>query len=318
MSRILVTGASGFVGQALNTKLIESGHATIGLVRRAGTCAKGAQEWLLPGDGFAGIGEAWPVGPQIDCIVHLAARVHVTREYARDPLAAFLATNVEGTMRIARAARARGVQRMVFVSSVKAAAETDCGRPLRENDPADPQDAYGRSKLEAERALMDFGRKAGLDVVIVRPPLVYGPGVRANFLQLMQGIARGWPLPLAMINARRSLVFIENLADALMQCAVDPKAAGQLFYVADDEAPSLAELARAIGQHLHKPARLLPVPPVWLRFLGRVTGHSPQIARLTDGLQVDCSHIAATLGWRPVRSLEEGLAETARWYRTEH
>ena len=319
MSRILVTGASGFVGQALSSTLVKAGHETIGLVRRPGACVPGADEWLVPGDVFETIEQgAWPGGPQIDCVVHLAARVHVMHDTASDPLAAFRAANVEATMRVARAAHAHGVRRMVFVSSVKAAAEIDHGRPLRESDPAQPQDAYGQSKREAEEALTAFGRETGLEIVIVRPPLVYGPGVRANFLQLMRAVARGLPLPLGMVQARRSVVFVDNLADALMHCAIDAAAAGQLFYVADDEAPTVAELARSIGKHLHKPARLLPIPTAWLRLLGRVTGRSPQVERLTESLRLDCTHIAGTLGWRPVCSLDEGLAHTARWYRSTH
>jgi UDP-glucose 4-epimerase len=319
MSRILVTGASGFVGQALSSTLVKAGHETIGLVRRSGACVQGAHEWLVAGDAFEAIEQgAWPGGPRIDCVVHLAARVHVMHDTASDPLAAFRAANVEATMRVARAAHAQGVRRMVFVSSVKAAAETDRGRPLRESDPAQPQDAYGQSKREAEQALAAFGRDTGLEIVIVRPPLVYGPGVRANFLQLMRAVARGLPLPLALVQARRSVVFVDNLADALMHCAVDTAAAGQLFYVADAEAPTVAELARTIGKHLHKPARLLPIPTAWLQLAGRATGRSPQVERLTESLRLDCSHIAATLGWRPVHSLDEGLAQTARWYRSTY
>jgi len=319
MSRIVVTGASGFVGQALCRTLVKAGHETVGLVRRAHACPDGVHAWLLPGDAFDAIAAgAWPGGPQIDCVVHLAARVHVMHDTASDPLAAFRAANVEATMRVARAAHAQGVRRMVFVSSVKAAAEIDHGRPLRESDPAEPQDAYGQSKREAEEALTAFGRETGLEIVIVRPPLVYGPGVRANFLQLMRAVARGLPLPLGMVQARRSLVFVDNLADALMHCAVATAAAGQLFYVADDEAPTVAELARTIGKHLHKPARLLPIPTACLRFVGRVTGRSPQVERLTESLRLDCTHIAATLGWRPVYSLGEGLAQTARWYRSTY
>lgn len=318
MSRIVVTGASGFVGQALSKTLMAAGHHVIGHVRRPNACANGVEEWLLPGDAFEGIERAWPSGPQVDCLVHLAARVHVMHDSVSDPLAAFRAANVEATMRVARAAHAHGLRRIVFVSSIKAAAEVDAGRPLREDDPAQPQDAYGRSKREAELALTAFGRETGLEVVVVRPPLVYGPGVRANFLQLMRAVERGLPLPLGLIDARRSLVFVENLADALMRCAVDARAAGQTFHVADREAPSVAELARAIGRHLQRPARLLPIPAAWLRLAGRVTGRLPQVERLTQSLCIDCSHIAATLGWQPVHPLEQGLAATASWYRSTH
>jgi UDP-glucose 4-epimerase len=275
----------------------------------------GVDEWVSATADFGGV-DAWPASLQADCVVHLAARVHVMRDDATDPLAAFRATNVDGTLRIAKAARLHGVRRFVFVSSIKAVAEVDPGRPLREDDPPKPADPYGRSKLEAEQALRQFAEESGLEVVIVRPPLVYGPGVRANFLSLMRAIANGIPLPLGALGARRSLVYVDNLADAIVRCSTDRNEIAGCFHVADDESPTVAELARAIGKHLDKPARLLPVPPAWLRFAGRVTGRLPQVERLTGDLRVDNTHIHAALGWTPPYSLEQGLAQTARWFRT--
>jgi UDP-glucose 4-epimerase len=294
-----------------------AGHLVTGIVRQQGTSIRGVDEWVLAGRNFDGIEIAWPSSLRADCVIHLAARVHVTRETAIDPLAAFRATNVDGAMRVAKAAHENGVRRFVFASSIKAVAETDPGRPLNEDDPACPQDAYGCSKLEAELALRQLGRQSGLDVVVVRPPLVYGPGVRANFFSLMQSIANGIPLPLGAIDARRSLVYIDNLADSLVRCAMDSNATEGCFHVADDEDPTVTELARAIGEHLRKPARLVRVPPAWLRLAGRVTGRLPQVERLTENLRVDSSRIRATLSWRPVRSLDDGLEETVRWYRTQ-
>lgn len=317
MSRVVVTGANGFVGGAVCRALIAGGHRVTGIVRHEQTSVSGVDEWVLAGRDFEGIERAWPSSLQADCVIHLAARVHVTRETSVDPLAAFRATNVDGALRVAKAAHENGVRRFVFASSIKAVAETDPGRPLNEDDLASPQDAYGCSKLEAERALRQLGEQRGLDVVIVRPPLVYGPGVRANFFSLMQSIANGIPLPLGAIAARRSLVYIDNLADSLVRCAVDSNAAQGCFHVADDEDPTVTELARAIGEHLHRPARLVRVPPAWLRLAGRMTGRLPQIERLTENLRVDSSRIRATLSWRPARSLDDGLAETVRWYRTQ-
>src|SRR6202022_218293 len=192
-------------------------------------------------------------------------------------------------------------------------AKTDPGRPLREDDPAQPEDAYGRSKLEAEQALARFGAEKGLDIVIVRPPLVYGPGVRANFLRLMRAIAKGMPLPLGAIRARRSLLYVDNLAHALLCCATDSRAAHGCFHVADGDDPTVTELAQALGQHLHKPARLVPVPADWLRTAGRLTHRLPQVERLIGDLRVDTSHIRATLDWQPPYSTDDGLAATARW-----
>ncbi|MGV2288759.1 SDR family oxidoreductase [Trinickia sp. YCB016] len=314
MSQVLVTGANGFVGRALCRAFVGQGHTVTGLVRQAGGCSEGVQEWVQQSQDFIGLDVAWPAGLDVDSIVHLAARVHVMQDRAADPLAAFRATNVEGALRVAQAARRNGATRFVFVSSIKAVGEADPGRALREDDPPQPQDPYGRSKLEAEEALLRFGEASGLDVVIVRPPLVYGPGVRANFLQLMAAIAKGRPLPLGAISARRSLVYADNLADALLRCATDPRAAHGRFHVADGEDPSVTELAQALGKHLQKRARLVPMPVGLLRSAGRLTGRSAQVERLVGDLRVDITHIRTVLGWQPPYSVDDGLAATARWY----
>ncbi|MGF6781134.1 UDP-glucose 4-epimerase family protein [Paraburkholderia sp. GAS334] len=316
MSHVLVTGANGFVGRALSLALLNSGHTVTGLVRQAEHGANGVTSWVDASNNFTGIDAAWPQGLQADCVVHLAARVHVLHDDSTDPEAAFRATNVDGALRVAEAAWRHGVKRLVFVSSIKALAETDSGRPLRENDQPAPADAYGRSKLAAEQALLRYGEDTGLDIVIVRPPLVYGPQVRANFLRLVDAVWNGVPLPLAAVGARRSIVYIENLTDALVCCATDPRAAGQCFHVADDDAPTVAELARMLGRHLRKPALLLPVPAAWLRIAGRLTRRSSQVERLIGSLQVDTGRIRSVLGWRPTHSTDAGLAATASWYRS--
>lgn len=315
MSRVLVTGANGFVGRALSRALCDAGHTVMGLVRQGGQLPPGVSEWMEPSADFTAIEAQWPAGLAADCVVHLAARVHVMREVSQDSEAAFRSTNVDGTLRVAHAAWRHGVRRFVFVSSIKAVAEADSGHPLTEDDAPAPQDAYGRSKLAAEEALLRYGRESGLEVVIVRPPLVYGPEVRANFRRLMDGIWRGVPLPLGAVRGRRSLVYVENLADALIRCAIDPRAAGQRFHVADAGAPTIAELCFALGRHLGKPARLVPIPERMLRLAGRVTGRSAQIDRLVGALQVDTSRIRTVLDWHPPYSSDEGLAATARWYR---
>ncbi|WP_133791459.1 NAD-dependent epimerase/dehydratase family protein [Paraburkholderia silvatlantica] len=318
MSSILVTGANGFVGRSLCRTLAADGHDVTALVRRTGTSADATREWSHGGTDFAGLAEAWPHDLTPDCVVHLAARVHVMNDTAADPPAAFRATNVEGALRVARAARERGARRMVFVSSVKAAAEFDGGVPLAESMPAAPDDAYGLSKLQAEEALWQYGQLSGLEIVIVRPPLVYGPGVGANFLQMMSALWRRMPLPFGAVDSRRSLVYVENLADALMHCATDPRAANACFYVRDDQDPSVAGLLRALGSHLGRPARLLPVPVSLLRAAGALTGRAAQMGRLTQSLRVDDSRIRETLGWTGPYTLDEGLAATARWYRSTH
>jgi nucleoside-diphosphate-sugar epimerase len=318
LSGVLVTGANGLVGRALCGTLVREGHEVTALVRRGGAQMPSVREWCHAASDFAGLDQSWPLGYVPNCVVHLAARVHVMRDEAPDPLAAFRATNVDGTLRVARAAFERGVRRIVFVSSIKAVAESDGGVPLSESTPGRPVDSYGLSKRAAEEALWKFGDETGMEIVVVRPPLVYGPGVGANFLQMMRAVSRGLPLPLGLVDARRSLVYTDNLADALMRCATDSRAANRCFHVADDGDLSVAQLLRALGQHLAKPARLLPVPPLLLRAVGTLAGRAAQIERLTTSLQVDTSRIREQLDWYPPTPLDTGLEATARWYRATH
>ncbi|WP_413658170.1 UDP-glucose 4-epimerase family protein [Paraburkholderia phenoliruptrix] len=316
--RVLVTGANGFVGKAVSRALLQRGDTVAGLVRRAHTAEEGVREWHFDAADFQGIEERWPTDMQCDAVIHLAARVHVMRDTIADPPTAYRATNVSGALRVAAAARRAGARRFVFVSSIKAVGESSTGRPIAETDEPAPTDPYGISKLEAERALTEYGRSSGMEIVIVRPPLVYGPGVRANFLQLMSAVARGIPLPLGAIEARRSLVFVDNLADALVHCATDPRAAGETFHVTDGRDLSVSELARALAMQLHAPARLVPVPVGVLRLAGRVTGRSAAVDRLVGELRLDSSHICERLGWYPPHTVEHGLLETAAWYRATH
>ncbi|WP_250513759.1 SDR family oxidoreductase [Caballeronia sp. INDeC2] len=315
--RIAITGANGFVGRAVSRALLARGIGATGLVRRGAACEAGVDirhidglESIAP-DAFAGC----------DAVIHLAARVHVMTDAAAQKtsealLNAYRAVNVEGTLAAAEAARRAGVTRFVLMSSIKALGESDPGRPFTEDDARDPPDAYGVSKAEAEVQLLEFGSRTGLEVAIVRPPLVYGPGVRANFLAMMRAIARGMPLPLGAIDARRSLVSADNLASATIECALNPAAAGRLFHVTDGYDPSVAELARKLGEHLGKRARLVPVPAGLLRGVARVVGKTAQIDRLTGSLRVDSHRICDTLGWQAPQSLDEGLAATAAWFRS--
>jgi len=316
MTHLVITGANGFVGRALCRRALQDGHTVTALVRRPGGCIDGVREWVHGAADFDHLDEGWPADLAADCVIHLAARVHVMRDESPDPDAAFDATNVVGTLRLAQAARNHGVRRIVFASSIKAVGEGDDGAPLSEAVEPDPQDAYGRSKLHAERQLAQFGASAGLDVVVVRPPLVYGPAVRANFLRMMDAVARGIPLPFGAVSARRSIVYVENLADALLRCAIDPRAAGECFHVADDDAPSVTGLLRLVGDALGKPARLVAVPPVLLRVLGKLTGRSAVVERLTGSLQLDTGRIGRVLGWHPPYTTRQGLAATAAWYRS--
>ncbi|SKC63828.1 NAD-dependent epimerase/dehydratase family protein [Paraburkholderia hospita] len=314
----VVTGASGFVGRVLSSAIIEQGGHVIGLVRQPRTTVDGVEECVMSAPDFADLDACWPRDRQCDAVIHLAARVHMMRDTAADPFATYRETNVEGSLRIARAAHAAGARRMVFVSSIKALGDSDGGRPLRESDEPRPTDPYGISKLEAEQALRSYGQQTGLEIVIVRPPLVYGPGVRANFLQLVRALAKGVPLPLGAIAARRSMVFVENLASALAECATNPRAAGETFHVADSDDLSVTELARILADQLGAPRRLVPVPAPWLRLAGKLTGRSDQIERLIGSLQLDSSRICEVLNWRPPYTIEQGLSKTASWYRSSH
>ncbi|WP_250490183.1 SDR family oxidoreductase [Caballeronia sp. INML2] len=315
--RIAITGANGFVGRAVSRALLARGIGATGLVRHDAQCEPGVD--VLHIDGLDSITPDAFVG--CDAVIHLAARVHVMTDAAAQNtsealLNAYRAINVDGTLAAAEAARRAGVTRFVLMSSIKALGESDPGRPFTEDDARNPPDAYGVSKAEAEVKLLEFGSRTGLEIAIVRPPLVYGPGVRANFLAMMRAIARGMPLPLGAIDARRSLVSVDNLASATIECALNPAAAGRLFHVTDGYDPSVAELARKLGAHLGRPARLVPVPAGLLRGLARVAGKTAQIDRLTGSLRVDSHRIRDALGWQAPQSLDEGLAATAAWFRS--
>jgi len=215
--------------------------------------------------------------------------------------------NVEGTRRLAEKAAAAGARRFVYLSSIKALGEETHGLALNGTEVPAPKDAYGRAKLEAERALAEVARRTGLEVVILRPPLVYGPGVKANFLALMRAVDRGWPLPLASVRNRRSLVYLGNLVNAIGRCLEAPEAAGKTYFVSDGEPVSTPELVRALARALGRPARLLAFPP-------SVLGWIPSAPRLTRSLEVDDSAIRRELGWVPPFTFEEGIRLTCEWY----
>jgi nucleoside-diphosphate-sugar epimerase len=250
----------------------------------------------------------------IDCVIHLAARTHVMAESAADPLAAYRALNVAATARIAEAAAQAGVRRFVFLSSIKVNGEATHGRPFTADDAPHPQDAYGITKREAEDALREIAHRTGLEVVVLRPPLIYGPGVKGNLLALTRAIDRGVPLPIASIENRRSLVGLDNLVSAIVLAATHPAAAGRTFLVSDGEDLSTPQLVRIIAAGLGRPARLLPCPIALLRLAGRVTGRGAAIDRLTGSLEVDAAALTQALGWRPAVPPALGLARMAGWY----
>lgn len=309
----LVTGATGFVGQRLLAALLARGEPVRAVTRAAVALPPGVEHATIPG---IDVHTEWTVALRgIETIFHLAARTHVLKDGAADPLREYRRINTEGTARLATAAARCGVRRFVFLSSVKVNGEATTARPYTEHDTPRPEDAYGQTKWEAERALRAVTQHSAMEAVILRPPLVYGPGVKANFLKLMDLVARGVPLPLGAVHNRRSLVYVDNLVDALCTAAVHPAAAGQTFMVSDGEDVSTADLVRALACALGVRPRLLSVPPALLTAAGTALGRRALVARLTGSLQVDAGFLRETLTWQPPCTLEQGLAATAAWYR---
>ena len=312
--RVLVTGASGFVGGHLCPELLNAGW-TVRAVVRGPEAAKELPQGVEPlYVSRIGSETAWGEGLQgVEVVAHLAGRAHVMNEGSADSLRAYRETNVGGTRRLAEACAEAGVRRLVFVSSVKAVGE---GSPVAytEETPRRPEDAYGVSKMEAEDVLAEVSVRTGLEVVVLRPPLVYGPGAKANFRRLMGLVGKGVPLPLGLVRNRRSMVYVRNLTAAISSCLEHPAAGGETFFVADGESASTRELVTRMGRLMKRPARLVPVPVSLLRIGGRVTGRSGQVDRLVGSLTVSTAKIRRLLGWSPWFSLDEGLRETVDWY----
>lgn len=316
MSRILVTGANGFVGRPLCEELLHRGYQVRAALRSPGRLPAGMEAMSVGSiDGHTD----WTGALQdVDTVIHLAARVHVMKDTAADPLAEYLKVNLLGTANLAQQAAHAGVKRLVYVSSIKVNGEETHGqRSYTEQDIPAPQDPYGISKWQAELSLQHIARETGLEIVIVRPPLVYGPGVKGNFISLLAAIDKGVPLPLAGARNARSLVYVGNLVDALIACANHPAAAGQTYLVSDGEDVSTATLAEKIAKALGRNSRSFYLPPWLLRAVATLLGRAEQMDRLFGSLRVSDQKIRGELGWAPPYSMEQGLRATADWYRTQ-
>lgn len=314
MKSALVTGATGFIGRHLIARLMEDGWDVIAAVRveaKMDVLPRGVQRVAfdlakpnaIDARAFEGV----------DCVYHLAARVHVMKPTAQDEQS-FMSLNVGSSAALARAAAKAGVPKFVYLSSIKVNGERTTTRPFRIEDPPAPQDAYGRSKWQAECALEEIADSDGLSVAVVRPPLVYGPGVGANFAKLLALVFRGWPLPLAGIDNRRSLVSVWNLTDLLVRVARESVPAKAKWLVSDDDDVSTARLVRLIADAMGRPSRMWKASPDVLRKLAAMLGRRAEVDRLVDSLQVDISQTCDSLKWRPPITLEDGIARTAKWY----
>lgn len=315
--KILITGATGFVGSSLIQRLLKED------VRLIATVLDGEATEHLPT-----VVERVVVQPlsesidystslqHVDIVIHLAARVHIMQDTATDSLQEIRKVNLHGTERLARQAARAGVKRFVYISTIKVHGE-ETDTPYYEDSLLAPLDPYGTSKAEAEAALWRVAEETGLEVAIIRPPLVYGPGVKANFRQLISYVRRGVPLPFASICNKRSFIYVDNLADALVCCAIHPIVIGRTYLVSDGEDVSTPELIRLVASALGVSARLFPFPLGLLRIAGRILGKSAAIERLIGSLRVDSSKIRREQGWQPPFTMEQGLKETAEWYKRQ-
>ncbi len=303
---ILLTGASGFLGGKILKTLNRLGGFDIALALRSQGSYSAAIAHVV---GELSADTEWSValtGRQL--VIHAAARAHIMKDEVADPLAEYRLVNVEGTLNLARQAAAAGVERFIYISSIKVNGEsTPLGRPFVSSDAPAPEDPYGLSKLEAEQGLMQLAAETGMEVVIIRPPLVYGPGVKGNFASMIKLIDRGIPLPFGAIHNKRSLVGVDNLVDLIIRCVDHPGAANQVFLAGDGKDLSTTELLLGVGKAMGKPARLIPVPVGLLQFGATLLGKKAMAQRLLGSLQVDISKTCELLDWKPPYTVEQGL-----------
>ena len=310
--KVALTGATGFIGSALCTTLTSLGVKVAPTVRNP----KGLPDEIVTGDlSMSSLLNCQPALSLCDCVVHLAARVHVMHDQVTDPLNEYRRVNVDGTLRLAREAAAAGVRRFIFISSIKVNGESTLpGRSFTADQTPAPSDPYGVSKWEAEQQLGVLAKETGMEVVVIRPVLVYGPDVKANFLSMMKWLHKGIPLPLGAIHNKRSLVALDNLVDLILTCISHPKAANQTFLVSDDQDLSTTELLCRMGRALGRPARLVPVPSWMLLMAASILGKRAIASRLCGSLQVDITKTRELLKWHPPVGVDNGLRQTAEYF----
>ncbi|WP_198246787.1 UDP-glucose 4-epimerase family protein [methane-oxidizing endosymbiont of Gigantopelta aegis] len=315
---ILVAGATGFVGSVLVNYLIKTGQKVISLSRQQTNLLPTEVEQLI-GSMESLIDDAQSSRKQlkhqlqnIDVVIHLAARVHMMQEKSENPLHEFRLVNCDASLALAKMAADSGVKRFIYLSSVKVNGEmTELNKPFKPDDFVEPDDPYGLSKYEAEQGLLKLVRETNMEVVIIRPPLVYGPGVKANFAAMMKWVNKGIPLPFGAIHNKRSLVALDNLVSFIIHCIDHPKAANEIFLISDGEDVSTTELLRKVAKALDNPPRLVPVPVSWMRFVAKLLGKEQVANRLFGSLQVDSAKARELLGWKPVITMDEQLRKTA-------
>jgi nucleoside-diphosphate-sugar epimerase len=317
MPEILVTGANGFVGRELSRTLMNRDYVVRAAVRRLAEPVFGRTSGSV---GAVAVGDIGPMTDWslalggVDTVVHLAARVHVMQEVSSNPLESFRSVNVHGTERLARMAVEHGVRRFVYISSISIHGNSTGDSSYREGDQVQPHSAYAVSKWEGELVLRKIEQESDMEVVIVRPPLVYGPGVGGNFMRLMQWAHRGFPLPLKSIRNKRSFIAVENLADLIECCVSNPNAAGETFVASDGEDLSTPELIDVVARLMGRTSRLIPVPVCVLRAVGKIMGKEAIMDRLCNSLRVNAEKSRYMLNWKPRISLSAGLERTVKWY----
>lgn len=311
--KILVTGATGFIGSHLIADPGLGGHDIVCPVRKQDALPQANHIHPLPYAGLEAKSDWGEALQGCDAVIHLAARAHVMQESARDPLAEFRRINVDGTLSLARQALRQGVRRFIYVSSIGVNGEQTADHPFSAFDAPAPASPYAISKYEAECRLRDLAQDK-MELVIVRPPLVYGPGVPGNFLRLMQAVRRGLPLPLGAVDNRRSLVYVNNLTDLLIACLTHPRATEQVWLVSDNHDFSTPELIRRLAEAMHARIWLAPIPPALLTAGAALLGKRAQLNKLTGSLQVDIRQTLHLLNWTPPHSAQEGISATARFF----